>query len=350
MRLLHIANTDLEFELAQSNTIPLEHALRRNPIVHQLQFLPLLYKEKEDGVCVTDAPMDGPACHLLTDQLLLFDQIESQVESQVESQIETWAASRSVAAWARQHNLKYPMPPWEVVREVNSKAFSFQQIDSLPQAELILSWDALEKWMKKVSGPKVLKSCFGLSGQGHLLLPAPLEKIKSFAAREFNAGRPLIAEPWVLRKLDFSTQWMITPDQSISYLGSTILLNDEKGRYAGTQVGNEEKIFGLYFSQLEQHKETAMRALKKMAALGFFGNVGIDAMVWGSDALHPIVEINARKTMGWVALQIAKRLFPNQTIKVHYGAASRGLLPQGIIKPNGEVLKFHRNLLATVVA
>ena len=100
------------------------------------------------------------------------------------------------------------------------------------------------------------------------------------------------------------------------------------------------------------HKEVATRALKKMAALGFFGNVGIDAMIWGNDILHPIVEINARKTMGWIALQIAKRLFPNQTIQVSYGAAdhAQGLLPQGIIKLNGEVVKFHRNLLVNVLA
>ncbi|MGH2638878.1 MAG: hypothetical protein ACRDF4_06305, partial [Rhabdochlamydiaceae bacterium] len=333
---MHIANTDLEFELGRSSQLPLEKALRRNLIVHQLQFLPLLYMEKGDGVCVTDAPMEYGAglgsesfCgrwHLLSDRHFPYDQVES------------WGASKCVAEWAKSRQLIYPMPPWEVVREVNSKAFSFQQIDPLPQAELIGSWNELEKWMKRVDGPKVLKSCFGLSGQGHLLLPAPVETIKSFAEREFNASRPLIAEPWVARKLDFSTQWVIKSNQSISYVGSTILLNDIKGQYAGTYVGDEEKIFGIYFSKLQAHKEIAVSTLKKMAALGFFGHVGIDAMIWGADILHPIVEINARKTMGWIALQIAKYLFPNQTIKVSYEATrhSTPLLPQGIIKPTGE--------------
>jgi hypothetical protein len=343
MRLLHIANTDLELELTQPHEMPLEQALRRNPVVHQLQFLPLLYAEEGDGIYVTDAPYDMHSPMLIQ---------PSQLKESTCDRVESWGASRCITKWAPQHNLKYHVPTWDVVREVSSKAFSFQQVDPLPNAALITSWEALETWMQKVDGPKVLKSCFGLSGQGHLLLPAPREKIKAFADRELNASRPLIAEPWVVRKLDFSTQWMINLNQSISYLGATILISDAKGRYAGTIVGPEEEIFGAHFAALQNHKASAMRALKKMASLGFFGNVGIDAMIWGDDILHPVVEINARKTMGWVALQIAKRLFPNQTIQVNYKAAdhAQGLLPRGIIKPDGKVVRFQRNLFANALA
>ncbi len=338
-RFLHIANTDLEFELSSHEPLSLEAGLRRNPIVHQLQFLPLLYREKDEGVGVTDLPSDGSSCHLLSDAHLPFDQIES------------WGPSESIAKWAKKRGLIYHMPPWDVVKLVNSKAFSFEQTKPLPGAELIFSWEELMKWIQKLEGPKVLKTCFGLSGQGHLLLPAAQEKIQAFAEREFQEGRPLIAEPWAARKLDFSTQWMLEKDQ-IVYVGSTLLQNDAKGRYSGTVVGDEKKIFGAYFDRLLEHKEAAMPALKKMAALGFFGNVGIDAMIWGSDLLHPIVEINARKTMGWVALEIRKRLFSNQTIQVSYEAIKerRALLPEGIIKPDGEVKRFMRNLYADVLA
>ncbi|MBP7074231.1 MAG: hypothetical protein KBA81_02475 [Rhabdochlamydiaceae bacterium] len=339
MRLLHIANTDLEFELSGQTALPLEEALRRNPIVHQLQFLPLLYREKEEGVGVTDLPSDGPACQLLSDSQLTYDQIES------------WGPSECIAKWAEKRGLIYHMPAWDVVKLVNSKAFSFEQTKPLPGGELIFSWGQLMKWIQELEGPKVLKTCFGLSGQGHLLLPAAQEKIKAFAEKEFQEARPLIAEPWVMRKLDFSTQWIVQKDVMM-YVGSTILQSDAKGRYSGTIIGSEEKIFGSYFDKLEEHKEAAMHALKKMAALGFYGHVGIDAMIWGSDVLHPIVEINARKTMGWIALEIRKRLFANQTIQVSYETIKeqRGLLPEGFIKPNGEVKRFKRNLYVDVLA
>jgi hypothetical protein len=47
--------------------------------------------------------------------------------------------------------------------------------------------------------------------------------------------------------------------------------------------------------------------------LGFFGPVGFDAMLYNHPQtkklrLHPIVEINARRTMGWAALKLYEKL------------------------------------------
>ncbi len=330
---IHIANTDLEFEL--TDPLPLEKGLVRNPIVHQLQYLPLIYAGRDDGVGVTHLPPHEPRCHLLSETHLPFTEVES------------WGPSQAVADWAEIKGLTYHMPPWEVVKTVNSKAFSFQQIAPLPHAQLITTLEELERWLTTTEGPRVLKNCFGLSGQGHLFLPATPEKIKAFAQREFHTARPIIAEPWVDRKFDFSTQWIIHRDKSITYEGGAILVSDEKGRYQGNKVGPEEKIFGPFFHQLQSQKQTALHTLMHMSSLGYFGNVGFDAMIWGSNVLHPIVEINARKTMGWVALQIRKRLFSNQTIRVSY-VSQKHENPMLPVSANG--VKFPRNLYAEVIA
>lgn len=324
---LHIANTDLEFEL--TDPLPLEKGLVRNPIVHQLQYLPLIYTGKEEGVGVTHLPPNEQRCHLLSEAHFPFTEVES------------WGPSQSVADWAKRKGLTYHMPPWDVVKRVNSKAFSFQQVAPLPNARLVERWEELEKWLNTTDGPRVLKNCFGLSGQGHLFIPTSFDRIKTFAQREFKSNRPIIAEPWVIRKLDFSTQWIIHRDKTITYEGATILASDEKGRYQGNKIGTEEKIFGPYFQQLQSQKQTAIHTLMHMSSLGFFGNVGFDAMIWADNILHPIVEINARKTMGWVALQIRKRLFSNQTIRVSYMSQKREnpMLPEVI-----DGIKFPRNL------
>lgn len=343
MRRLHIANTDFEFELTETSSVSLEKSFRQNPIVHQLQFLPIVYAEKGDGLCVSDRPdplFQDPPWHLFKDRALPYDCIES------------WAPSKRIALWARERNLTYHMPHWNIVKEVNSKAFSFQQVDPLPGAELIHSWDQLQTWIQRFPNPKVLKTCFGLSGRGHLHLPASLEKIEKFAMQELNNSRPLIGEPWVTRKLDFSTQWVISKHNNITYVGATILQNDAQGCYLGNLVGKEEIIFGTYLDHLHLHRKIVYPTLERMQKMGFFGNVGIDAMIWGNDVLHPIVEINARKTMGWISLQIAKRLFPNQTITVSYLSTSRRspLLPKGVVLENGKVKKFSRNLYVDVLA
>jgi hypothetical protein len=339
MSFLHIANTNFEAELAADQPVAVATSIQSHPIFMQLQFLPLIYGEPGDGIAVTHAPHPSfttPHWHLLDEKHFSYDQVTS------------WGASRNIAAWAEKKKLSYPMPDWNVVKLVNSKAFSFAESPKLPGAALLHSMEELEKWEKLTPGPKVLKSCFGVSGKGHLFLPS--EHTKKFAEKEFSAARPVIAEPWVERKLDFSTQWLIHPDQKIEYLGATICISDHRGRYNANKVGDLPFLFGNYFPLLEKHREIVFPILQKMVTEGYFGNVGIDAMIWGNDKLHPVVEINARKTMGWIALEILKRRFPKQTIALSYLTESKlsNLLPNAIVQKNGSLIHFSRKLVVEV--
>jgi hypothetical protein len=337
MPFLHIANTNFESELSASSPSSVAGLIQAHPIFLQLQFLPLLYGEPDDGLAVTHAPSPSfasPRWHPLEERNFPYEQIES------------WGASPAIAVWAKTKKLSYSMPDWAVVKTVNSKAFSFTESPKLPGAELLHSMNELNRWDQKIEGPKVLKSCFGVSGKGHLFLPS--DHVRKFAEKEFSAGRPLIAEPWVERKLDFSTQWMIHPDQKIEYIGATVCISDQRGRYSANKVGDLPFLFGDYFPFLEKHQEAVFPILQKMAAMGYFGNVGIDAMIWGNEKLQPVVEINARKTMGWVALQFAKVHFPKQTIALSYLTNSNlpNLLPDAVLQKNGSLIKFTRKLVA----
>ena len=334
-KVLHIANANFESELAASKPQTVAGLIQSHPIFLQLQFLPLIYKEPSDDIAVTH--QINPSCHLLDENHFAYERVES------------WGFSPSIAAWAKQKKLSYTMPDWEVVKLVNSKAFSFSHASKLPGAALVHTIDELKKWEQTIEGPKVLKTCFGVSGKGHLFLPSP--HLQKFAEFEFRAGRPLVAEPWVDRKLDFSTQWMIHRDQTIEYFGATICINDQRGKYNSNRVGDLPFLFGKYFPFLLRHQESVFPILQKMAALGYFGNVGIDAMIWGSDRLHPVVEINARKTMGWIALEISKRHFPKQTIALSYVSKSNltNLLPDSIMQKNGKLLQFSRKLVVEMI-
>jgi hypothetical protein len=71
------------------------------------------------------------------------------------------------------------------------------------------------------------------------------------------------------------------------------------------------------FPFLQDHCKKAIPLLGKIAEVGYFGHVGIDAMLYTLPEdphtlhLHPVVEINARKTMGWAALAFQRRYFPD---------------------------------------
>ncbi len=324
---LHFANTNFEKELMGDIRPESDQAILF------LQFLPILYADENDGIGVTHAPYPSfshPKWHLLDDPDWPYEKIES------------WAPSQQIAGWAQARNLKYTIPPWEIVKRVSSKAFAFSETPQLPGSALLYSWGELDAWIDSLSGPKVLKKCYGVAGKGHLFLPAHPNHLKKFAEKEFGANRPLIGQPWVDRKLDFSTQWYIH-EREIEFLGTTLCINNRRGGYIGNTVG-----MGPPNKFLEEHKEHALGILKKMSLLGFFGNVGIDAMIWGDDLLHPIVEVNARKTMGWVALEFLKHHSTKRTITLSFGAQSEkdNLLPSGVVRSDGSVLHFPKNLIA----
>jgi len=316
MKILHIANTDFEDELLNQKRSAL------NLIHLQLQFLPTLYADPEDGIGVTHLPIEATSSPFY---LLSCDKCPY-------SQVESWGASREIAQWAKGHRLQYSMPPWEVVRTVNSKEFSFLQGPKLPGASLLRTQQEVAAWIATTPGPKVLKSCFGVSGRGHALLPCDPKRIE-------RLGLPVIGEPWVSRQLDFSTQWLIGAE--ISYLGATICVCDARGKYVENRVGD------VHIPHLEAHLEVAYPILQKMQAMGFFGNVGIDAFIYDDNKLHPIVEINARKTMGYVALRFQQHHFPKQTIALKYlaGSGRQNLLPSGIVKEDGTQIYFQRQLV-----
>ncbi len=307
---INIANTSFEWELLHDTPIPLGQLLGQNSVYRALQLTPFFYADPEDTVLLTEPPPKE-----FLEQLKSYNIPPLRwhlLKNPPDLPIESWGASRSIAAWAHTHHLPYAHPPLSVVRAVNSKEFSFTHAPKLPGAALLHTRAEAEAWIASTPGPKVLKTRFGVSGRGHLFLPSP--HTAAFLDREL----PVIAEPWVPRIYDFSTQWVLSP--GITYLGATLCENDLKGRYRSNTVG------ALSIEHLEAHKAAALPLLQKMLSLGYFGNVGVDAMVYlweNTPRLHPIVEINARKTMGYVALRLQKRHFPNKTITFSFHAGGK---------------------------
>ncbi len=276
-----------------------------------------------------------------------------------EAKIDSWGASRLIDKWAKEHGMRYYITDWYVVKEVNSKIFSFSHSPPLPGAALLHNEKETRHWMAAIRQDKVLKTAFGVSGRGHMHIKDgdfSWEFVLRFLRREWDAGRAVIAEPWVDRVLDFSTQWFIEKSGDLHYCGATICHNDERGRYRSNSVGNEADLFGKDLCFLEEHKSHAEKMLKLMTLLGYFGHVGIDAMLYNlvpdggiyresqDTYLQPIVEINARKTMGWAALKFQERHCPDQCLTLNYLPAKEGLLPIFLLLANRKQVHFSRNL------
>ncbi len=348
MTTLHIANTFFEWELENAAPLDLAEAFAQHAVFNQLQFLPLLYASPKDRVLISNTadPLYLSTLHFNTPSLYCL----SNEEKIPIKHIESWGPSLLIARWAKKHALNYCTPDWDIVKQVHSKQFSFEQGAKLPQAKLLFNETHYEQWLSEIKGKKVLKSCFGTSGKGHLIIDEKSneeKRIFSFLQKEWNKNLPVIAEPWVERFLDFSTQWIIEKEGTLSYVGATLCKNTQRGQYESNIVGDEELLFDSDIEFLEEHKHIVLPVLETMKKRGWFGHLGIDAFVYkqeGKKTLHPLVEINARKTMGFVALMIQKHHFPKEIVQISYTQNTSGHLPSYITSSKGKTTFFKRNL------
>lgn len=357
--LIHFANTDFEDELSSSSMIPLQQLRLSNPLYLQLQFLPILYADPKDEIAVSLLPPKEYLDSLLSLKYFSkgrpnFKLLKEDVGFQQKKCL-SWGYSKRIFQWAQSREISYKIPiDWATLQEINSKAFSFS-LNKLPVAQLLYNEYELSDWLKKHEGMKVLKTCFGLSGKGNRYVEgmvAPAE-ILSFCYREWKQKRPILAEPWLDRVFDFSTQWLINSNQEIIYLGATTFETNSRGVYLGTVFGPEKTLFKdeLYFFLLE-HKKAALKALKAILSKGYQGHIGIDAFVYRSDqqqtlCLNPLVEINARKTMSWALLSFCERHGLEEPIEMtftHETNSCPSLLPEFLEHPNGSRIRFRHRL------
>lgn len=356
MPILHICNTNFEWELSQESPPPLAHAFDQHPVFLQLQFLPFLYANPEDSVLVTCTPpadfgkqlekfnIAPPKMHhILSESFSAYDHIDS------------WGYSRKILDWAKEKKIPYSMPSWDIIKTINSKVFSFQACP-LPGGKLLYHEEDLRQWIKTQKREAVLKTPFGSSGRGHYFIQVEQEidwrAVLAFANKEWKEKRAVIGEPWVKRHLDFSTQWEISKEKKITKLGVTLCVNDLKGRHQSNEVGDLSLFFGNHLEKIKEHEQFVEKVLLKIMDLGYFGNVGIDAMIYEKEDrsfhLHPIVEINARKTMGWTALEIRRKHFPEKQFRLSYvksDEAKDPFLPSYVIDPNGSKVRFTKQLI-----
>lgn len=349
MKALALCNTSYESEIETPSNHNLEHILCSNPLFLQLQYLSFLYAEGGDIALCSYSPEPDFLMRLKT--LGINREYAFLSDKKLSSHhLDLWGATPSIALWAHEKNIPLSMPSWDIIKKVNSKLFSFSSAPKLHHAMTLSKAEDAERWAKSFEGLKVFKTAFGLSGRGHRIIDSHIDdKTRAFLQKQWNKRLAIIAEPWVDRMKDFSTQWIISEKGEITYLGATVCVSDSRGTYQKSiilpshDIGEEHAFF------LAEHKNVALPILQKMAHEGFFGAVGIDAMIYRSingPMLHPIVEINARKTMGWVALTVQKRHFAGRMLQLSLTSDPSviSMLPRFVITSSGEKIMFTKSL------
>jgi hypothetical protein len=254
-----------------------------------------------------------------------------------------WGWSQAVVDQIEQAGLpRPPHPPLDVVRYVNSRAFSAdrERIGNceLPGAALVRSpedldralhrlhaiaandarlsdpWEDLNWPLSETEREQLLRDaesvCWVLKanwsnsarerilGQGREITPAVSRWLRPRLARD----QVVAFEPWVEIVAEVGIQWDVPREGRPQLLDVVPLLADPSGRYRGSDFTPDPTLEHDWQEALYATFDAAEAAQR----MGYFGPLGIDACLYrapgGRTKLRPLQDINARWTMGRLSL------------------------------------------------
>jgi hypothetical protein len=204
--------------------------------------------------------------------------------------------------------------PHETVVRVNSKVFSHGLERELgvavEGAALATSLDMLDAAAARAcpgaSDKWVVKAPFGFAARERVLGRGPRMDPPSavWAARRFERGETLLFEPWLDVSREYGVQLRV--GERVEVLGVTRMLTNGAGATTGYVLG--DRVAASHAVELER---VAREVGRRLAAEGYWGPANVDALEHAG-GLRPLLEINARHTMGLVALAVERALSPRE--------------------------------------
>lgn len=261
-----------------------------------------------------------------------------------------WLSTREAESRARTLDLPFAGAASDVTRRVSDKewalavarelqllpptlhdalsAFSPDQLSAADARALVD--ERLERWPASLRESFTLKPRFGSSGRG---------RVKGRGGRLDDAGAaglPRLArrggavlEPWLSRHEDLSAQLFVDDDGRAHLLGTTRQLTTPSGVWLGNVTLLDDRgALRSGSSHDDALRRAALLVGARAAREGFRGPLGLDAFTYldadGQLAWRPLVEVNARFSMGHVTLGLARRAERAGHLRPRQACAFRG--------------------------
>jgi hypothetical protein len=227
-----------------------------------------------------------------------------------------WGWTTSVIELSKKNRWTMNAPSVDAVKRVNSRRYAFELESTTmlqPEPSLLAeSMDDVTSFLNQSAASEwLIKGEFGMSGrerirvEGSLLNASQLGWLK----REFSAGRAVVIEPMLDCLDEVSVHYDVEPDGVAHRVGIVALTSDARGQFAKAVVGTVEDQQAR-FAEWETVLSHTDHAARDASRTGYVGPLGIDVMRYrkrdGTMAFRPLQDINARWTMGRLALEVAR--------------------------------------------
>jgi hypothetical protein len=233
---------------------------------------------------------------------------------QAERLFTPWGWTRTAAAEGERAGADVRPQDFRMVARVNSKLWSHalevemnwalpgarvaRSLEELGEAAARTCPGAADKW--------VVKSPYGFAARERVLGRGPrVEGAQgAWALRRLARGEPLIFQPWLEVKREYGVVVEVSSEGAHRLLGVSDLQTNGAGTGTGYVLGRPPAP-----GRMKELEAAAAVVCERLRAEGYRGPAGFDALEHAG-GLHLVLEVNARYTMGFVALAVERELKP----------------------------------------
>ena len=340
---LHIFNPEHDIALAYDNkyfTAP--HAGRQ--MRHDLDYLPVLWAKDGDYILVENVNSAriharrfmsyGQQVHFIDS-----DNIEQIIDEVTE--VMPWGWDSAIKFQLEQLGIKANILPTDenlsAIRELSNREYASQVLRELRELldEDILIGESfcarnvaeLTSLLEKID-KAVIKAPWSSSGRGVRYIDTMIDPaILNWANNVIKQQGSIMVEPYYNKVKDFGMEFIADKD-GVHYVGLSVF-HTMNGAYIGNSLEKEEvkqELLSTYITipVLNNIAQTLETLLSKQLTGIYYGALGVDMMIVANGSrgdvgfkLHPLVEINLRRTMGHVAFSLSnKKSFQHKMMRI----------------------------------
>lgn len=324
---LHIFNPSHDEALAANNRNYYPSKIARH-LASEWGALPMLWAHEGDAIFITDDAEIPAEAENFSVRFVRNNDLKTAFWEAIDH-ISTWGWDPLLCQQLRKMGAPERLLPQqtelETIRQLSSrqstthllpllrKALTQKGIQSIGQSVIAHSLTEAEQYALQ-HHTIIAKSLWSCSGRGVFQFtttpsPSTLGRVKRLLREQ--GGIEL--EPLYERHQDFALEFDAQADGKVEFMGVSLFHTSENGGYAGNKIAsqqvlkNELELQPFVFDCLV---EACERILSNYLQGRYVGPLGIDMMLCTHNnklLLHPCIELNLRRTMGYVSLLIAQQ-------------------------------------------
>ena len=337
MTILHLFNPEHDIALASNlSNFTAPHAGRQ--LRHDLGYLPAIWAAQDDYVLVDDVEWAQTAYSRLMHNS--FDRFvdKHQLSKLDIDRVEPWGWDLALRSFLMRYSVK-AVPSEEeitVIRDLSHRRTAVRLLTELKGDGLIgESWlsESLEGVgdLLKQHRHLVVKAPWSSSGRGIRFIDEAMDDYQERWINNVIAHQgSVIVEPYYPKVKDFGMEFESDGERHVRYLGLS-LFHTQNGAYTGNILASEEEkqeMISRYLpiDLLNTIQERICILMGEQYRGRYNGPFGVDMMVVANAdmsnvdgfLLHPCVEINLRRTMGHVALELSRHCTSDQVMRIDF--------------------------------